>query len=119
MSEKKTVRLPFHSAGESYTSHVTLFEPHLVTAVCPAMQLFHHLKTVWKFSPGLEDNPNTSQLDFAVAFQFRGSVHSTVSRLFFDEVIRRNVNAFLSEAEARFGPESIPRQRPTDVYSKS
>ncbi len=38
-------------------------------------------------------------------------------RLFFDEVIRQNVNAFLKEAERRFGQESIPRQKP-EVYAK-
>lgn len=38
-------------------------------------------------------------------------------RLFFDEVIRQNVGAFLRETERRFGPESIPRQRPV-VYAK-
>jgi len=37
--------------------------------------------------------------------------------MFFDEVIRQNVNAFLQETERRFGKESIPRQKPT-IYAK-
>lgn len=104
--------------GESYQSTVTLFEPYLVTAVCTDMTMFNHLRTVWKFRP-IEDDKNSQkcQLDFAVSFAFRSSVHSYFSRLFFDEVIKKNVKAFLTEAESRYGRESIPRQRPV-VYAK-
>jgi len=40
-----------------------------------------------------------------------------ICRLFFDEVIRQNVTAFLQETEQRFGQESIPRQKPV-IYAK-
>ena len=113
--------------GESYTSTVTCIEPYLVTAVCTDMSMFKHLKTVWKFKPVKDRNGNGSenggknlqkcQLDFAVAFEFRNNVHSYASRLFFDEIIKKNVLAFLSQAELRYGRESIPRQRPI-VYAK-
>ena len=89
--------------------------------------MFKHLKTVWKFKPVKDRNGNGSenggknlqkcQLDFAVAFEFRNNVHSYASRLFFDEIIKKNVLAFLSQAELRYGRESIPRQRPI-VYAK-
>ena len=62
-------------------------------------------------------NLQKCQLDFAVAFEFRNNVHSYASRLFFDEIIKKNVLAFLSQAELRYGRESIPRQRPI-VYAK-
>jgi len=113
--------------GESYTSTVTCIEPYLVTAVCTDMSMFKHLKTVWKFKPVKDRNGNGNgnggknlqkcQLDFAVAFEFRNNVHSYASRLFFDEIIKKNVLAFLSQAELRYGRESIPRQRPI-VYAK-
>ena len=51
-------------------SHVKLFKPHLITAVCTDMTMFDHLKTVWK----LEHIPKEKQfcrLDFAVSFAFR------------------------------------------------
>merc|ERR550534_2298957 len=48
----------------SYTSHVTLIKPYLVTAVCKDMKLFDHLHTVWKFTPE-PDNPSLTLVDFA------------------------------------------------------
>ena len=102
--------------GESYTSTVTLVEPYLVTAVCNDLNMFNHLKTVWKFSP-IENELAKCKLDFAVSFEFRNSVHNYISRLFFDEVIKKNVKAFLKQAENRYGRESIPKQKPI-VYAK-
>ena len=105
-------------AGESYTSQVTFFPPHIVTAVCTDMNLFNELKTVWKFGRGLEENADSCSLDFAVSFQFKRSAHAYLSKMFFDEVIKRNVSAFLEEAERNFGPESIKRQDPV-VFAKT
>jgi len=102
--------------GESYTSTVTMVKPYLVTAVCNDMSLFNHLKTVWKFSP-IEDEKDKCKLDFAVSFEFRSSFHSYISKIFYDEVIRKNVLAFLKQAEHRYGRESIPRQRAI-IYAK-
>lgn len=108
----------FPPVGESYSSIVTLVEPHLVTAVCKDLTLFEHLKTVWKFSPVKgEEEVQKCQLDFAVSFAFRNSAHSYISRIFLDEVIKKNVNAFLKQAELRYGRESMERQRPI-VYAK-
>ena len=82
------------------------------------MNLFNHLKTVWKFSPieDTEEKPKC-KLDFAVSFDFRSSVYNISSSLFYDQVIKKNVKAFLKQAELRYGRESIPRQRPI-VYAK-
>ena len=90
--------------GESYNSHVTLFKPHLVCAVCTDMAMFQHLKTVWKFEP-IPDQPYACKLDFAVSFAFKSSVHTYLAKRFFDEVIKQNVKAFLDEAQRKFGPE--------------
>ena len=83
--------------------------------------MFDHLKTVWKFKPITDNDQDTNeqkcQLDFAVLFAFRSNTHQYFSRLFSDEVIKKNVKAFLTQAELRFGRESIPRQRPV-VYAK-
>ena len=107
--------------SESYTSHITLIRPNLVAAVCTDMKLFKVLKTVWK----LDDNKkypgviNSCTLDFAVKFEFTRSLHSSLSRYFFDDVIKANVEAFLVEAERRYGPSRIPQQHPQIIASKT
>jgi coenzyme Q-binding protein COQ10 len=89
----------------SYTSHVTCIKPYLVTAVCKDMKLFEHLHTVWKFTPH-KDNPNNTQVDFAVSFKFQNSYHSFIAALFIDDIVKKNMNAFLTQAEILYGKEN-------------
>ena len=56
--------------------------------------------------------PNTSTLDFSVSFEFRSAIHSQLAHVFFDEVVRKNVNSFLQEAERRYGKASIVARPP-------
>ena len=90
----------------SYTSHVTILSPNLVTAVCGDVKLFKHLKTVWKFSPS--SNEKGCEIDFAVSFAFTNPSHSYIARLFLDSVVRENVEAFVGRAESLYGPPSLP-----------
>ena len=118
-------------------SHVGLFKPHLVTAVCTDMTMFDHLKTVWKFE-NVPTHKRMCRLDFAVSFAFRygyriqtqntdieyylniynfmdipiyyifffrKKLHSYLAQKFLDDVIKQNVNAFLKEAQNRYGKE--------------
>nr|AQS22602.1 mitochondrial coenzyme Q-binding protein COQ10 homolog A [Pseudodiaptomus poplesia] len=72
----------------SYTSHVTMIRPHLVTAVCKDMSLFQHLHTVWKLNP-IQSRPDCCEVDFAVSFKFLSAGHSYVARLVLDEVVKK------------------------------
>ena len=90
----------------SYTSHVTILSPNLVTAVCGDVKMFKHLKTVWKFSPSSCEK--SCEIDFAVSFAFTNPSHSYIARLFLDSVVRENVQAFIGRAESLYGPPSLP-----------
>lgn len=94
----------------SYTSHVTLVEPHLVTAVCRDTGMFQHLKTVWKLVPAEED-PTACVIDFAVSFAFVNPNHSYIAKVFLNSIVRENVAAFISRAEQTQGPPSRPPER--------
>ena len=90
----------------SYTSHVTLVKPFLVTAVCKDVKIFDHLRTVWKFNPTKSNDREACLIDFAVSFSFKSSSHSMIAKLFLDSIVRENVKAFIDRAEAKYGAPS-------------
>ena len=101
----------------SYTSHVTLIEPFLVTAICKDVKIFEHLRTVWKFNPTQSNDQNACLIDFAVSFAFKSRSHSMISKLFLDSIVRDNVKAFIDRAESKYGPPSRESKQKSVVVS--
>ncbi|XP_011643901.1 coenzyme Q-binding protein COQ10 homolog B, mitochondrial isoform X1 [Pogonomyrmex barbatus] len=100
---KANLVIGFPPINESYTSKVTMVYPRIVKAECKDGRLFDHLDTLWLFSPGLKNNPETCVIDFSLSFEFKSVIYSQLSNLFFNEIVRQMENAFLEEAKRRYG----------------
>uniref|UniRef100_A0A0K8T9Q7 Coenzyme Q-binding protein COQ10 START domain-containing protein n=1 Tax=Lygus hesperus TaxID=30085 RepID=A0A0K8T9Q7_LYGHE len=92
---------------ESYVSRVTMNRPHLVKADCTDGKLFDHLTTTWKFSPVPKGNARSTAIFFYLSFEFKSALHSQLAIVFFNQLVQQMEQAFIREAERRFGAPSI------------
>lgn len=104
---KADLVIGFPPLNESYTSNVTFKRPNLVRAECLDGKLFNYLLNLWKFSPGLKDISQSCVIDFHVAFEFKSVLHTQLSLLFFDQIVKQMEEAFVREARNRYGEPII------------
>lgn len=95
---------PLH---ESYTCQLTYHSPYLVRSECFDGRLFNYLLNHWGFSPGVKDVPNSCVVDFRVTFEFKSALHSKLSHMFFDIIVKQMEGAFVDEARRRYGNPHI------------
>ncbi|KAI1722636.1 polyketide cyclase / dehydrase and lipid transport domain-containing protein [Ditylenchus destructor] len=98
----------FPPLQEHYSSRVTSLYPYVVNSYCTDGRLFHVLDTTWRFGPGPEGSPKQScTLHFTLQFEFKSALNAQLSQMFFGQVVRKMVTAFLCRAEHCYGPPSL------------
>lgn len=94
---------------EHYTSRVTSIYPYAIRSLCKDGRLFYLLDTMWRFGPSPPGfDPSCScMLHYSLTFEFKSAFHAQLSHIFFAQIVRKMVFAFLTRAESIYGPPSI------------
>ena len=109
-----------------YISKIRLKPPNSLTTVTEDSTLFHHLESLWKFEQG--PTPDTCWLSFHVDFAFKSPLYKhvaassvypnmcervrwQVATVFFEEVVKRMMGAFVGRCEVLYGPSSLTPAR--------
>lgn len=63
-----------------------------------------HLKNHWRF---IREADGSCTVDFSVEFEFQNNILQGIAKVFFNEVIRRMVDAFEARAQDLYGPRGV------------
>ena len=89
---------------EKFTSRVILDKPNEITIEYLKGPL-KNLKNTWIFSEAPND---TCVIDFSVEFEFKSVALQGLANMFFNEVVKRMVDAFEMRAEEIYGSDNHP-----------
>lgn len=87
---------------EKFSSRVVLDKPNQITIEYLKGPL-KNLKNTWIFS---EAKNETCIIDFSVEFEFKSVALQGLANMFFNEVVKRMVDAFETRAEEIYGSEN-------------
>jgi len=107
------LEIGFQVFVERYTSKVRMNPPRSLTTVTDDSTLFHHLESLWKFEKG--PTPDSCWLSFHVDFAFKSPLYKHVANVFFEEVVKQMMTAFIGRCEVLYGPSSLNRSQPKSV----
>uniref|UniRef100_A0A1B0GJF6 Putative coenzyme q-binding protein coq10 n=1 Tax=Lutzomyia longipalpis TaxID=7200 RepID=A0A1B0GJF6_LUTLO len=93
--------------GDLIIGFPPLSEKYTSNAECVDGKLFSYFLTIWRFSRGLKDISQSCVIDIHVAFEFKSAIYSQFSHIFFDQVVRQMEDAFIREAQCRYGRPAI------------
>ena len=92
---------------ESFSSHITVKSPTQVKLVFVRGNLFNHMETILKFSPGINSGTKNCGLDLYMSFELRSLLHTQFLKIVLNEIADKMIVAFSAEAKRRYGPTSI------------
>ncbi|VDM56156.1 unnamed protein product [Angiostrongylus costaricensis] len=98
---------------ERYQSRVALVRPSVVHSIVVDDSVFNTLESTFRFAEGQSMNEQSCTLHYDLVFEFKSAFHSHMAHLFFDQVVKTMVGAFLRRAEEIHGKPSIPHSTPT------
>uniref|UniRef100_A0AC34Q597 Coenzyme Q-binding protein COQ10 START domain-containing protein n=1 Tax=Panagrolaimus sp. JU765 TaxID=591449 RepID=A0AC34Q597_9BILA len=100
------LKIGFPPIHEEYKSKVTSLRPFVVRSVCTDGRLFKVLDTTWRFHPA-EGRPNCCILYYSIDFEFKSAFYAKFAHMFFDQIVRTMVSAFLKRAEKVYGTPAV------------
>ncbi|KAJ1371182.1 hypothetical protein KIN20_033084 [Parelaphostrongylus tenuis] len=105
---------------ESYRSRVTVVRPSVVHSVVVDDSVFNTLVTTFRFGKGQPTIQQSCTLHYDLVFEFKSAFHSRMAHLFFDQVVKTMVGAFLRRTEEIMASHQylIPELQFYDIKTK-
>lgn len=84
---------------EKYISVITLDKPNRILVQTNNSKVLRYLESEWKFETVKLNRSNQTLVTFRVEFEFYSKLHSSVMNIFFDDLTRKTMLAFINRAQ--------------------